>query len=97
MSRILIIAPTELAATDVFTVAGPCFLYADGFWPMDKMVTIQRRNNADTAFIDATDDLGVLHIGYAPNMAYFRLEAGTYQCTKPATPGHAASLAFSEE
>ena len=97
MARTPIITATELAAVQTFTVAGPCFLYADGFWPMDPMATVQRRNNENSAFIDATNDKGVIAVGYAPNMAYFKLEAGTYQCTKPATPGHATSISFGEE
>lgn len=90
MARVQIIAPTTAAVSGVateFTVTGPFWLFADGFDPYAGDVFVERQDNAGTGYLNATNDKGPMTVGYAPNVAYFELPAGTYRANKPATKG----------
>lgn len=95
MARTAIVTATADAATEEFTVSGEFYLFADGFEYHDGMAFVQRRNNADTGYVDATNDNGPMCVGYAPNTAYFYLPAGTYQLAKQKT-ANPTSVYFEE-
>ena len=96
MARTAIGTTTEGAEATEFTVTGSFYLFADGFEYHDGMAFVQRRNNADTGYVDATNDHGPMVVGYAPNVAYFDLPAGTYRINKQKT-ANATSIAFEEK
>lgn len=98
MARVSIISATTdpvSGATTEFTVTGPFWLFADGFDPYAGDVFVERQDNAGTGYLNATNEKGPMTVGYAPNVAYFDLPAGTYRLNKPSTKS-SASISYEE-